>query len=265
VPRDSLFNMLDNSHPLLVFIWRNGIYYEHCVDTYGEIGFFFTRPDDGNNPKYYLKPIALSWYYNYEFIVAFHQVDNLQDIHDKTMTGLDENKIVKLSWPLMWHNHDSVDSCHTYFKIAGVGSSGTLPATDPGAGYMSYGNTHWVRENLGRSCYTPTGVEPYCTLIDADYWACDYTGPMTYFFTATKFYQQGATAQENGILNVADSTSYLSYPNGNATHQAKYVLVFADYYYDGNTPSFRYNHPILGTYTQLRVWNPRTMWTIKAN
>ena len=80
-----------------------------------------------------------------------------------------------------------------------------------------------IYQYIGRNCYTPTGVSSYCTVVDSTF----HTGSRGILLVTNqdRYYDDGITPYQIGMLGTADDTSKITYKNGNATVPGKFIVV----------------------------------------
>ena len=169
-----------------------------------------------NQPDQYIIPLDANYQYPDYFMMLYWKSDALQTT--MTLDGTINNYIGYAQAPFdTW--------CWNDGTTTSVGSFGgdqlTLTNTEEwqawsGSAYMEF---------YGRPCFTPTGVSPYCTLVDGSFKnSGSSTHPVAYATTQDRYYNE-LTYHEIGIFETADSTAHITYPNGDGTQNGKVITV----------------------------------------
>lgn len=228
-----------------------------------------------NEPDKYLIPLALYWRYPTELYLAF--IKSESSATDLMISGTDASYIgltsVYLDIQCQANSEITVGEEFGSINSAVLTSSQSLVTFADGTS-RSYAY-------LGRPCYTPTGVSPYCTVLGLRFFR-EQNSHLFFVTTQDRYYEDSTPSYQVGMLGTTDQASLITYKNGNATVPGKFIAVhntltsFFDqgqYYFDHPTylkfyERYIYDFPsrtLKGEADPGTVANQATLTQVSAN
>lgn len=160
-PRSSTYAHLQtSSNPILVgAMYHQGL--ASCKTNHPYIILTYLIKFKHNEPDKYTIPLDIGHQMNNTLYLTFLQTTNAPP--DMSMSGTDNSYVAVATAYLHIYCHTNEDTrvydgfySDTFKVITGTNES-----------LITFTDTPRPYEYFGRHCYTPTGVSPYCTLLDA--------------------------------------------------------------------------------------------------
>lgn len=169
-----------------------------------------------NEPDKFLVPLAIHYNYPALFYMAF--LKSTTSSTDMVLTGTDESYIglVETYLDIYCNSNSEI----TVYKSFDDSNSAVLQNSESLVSFTDFQRNY---EYLGRHCYTPTGVSPYCTIVATSF--KDTTRNLFLVTNQDRYYNDNLDHYQLGSLATTDSASLIEYKNGNASVAGKFIVV----------------------------------------